>query len=91
MLERFEDAYGESSIPPLSLICLKVLISLDFDKCVTDRRTDQRTDQRTEKPAYRDVRTHRKIDYLKKEPRPKIILDQGDFLGNTQIGVFSLK
>ena len=42
------------------MYCLKVLISVIFEKWVMDPRTDQRTDQRTDKASYRDAWTHLK-------------------------------
>ena len=41
------DAYSEPSILSLSTICSKILISLAFDKSVTDGLMDGRTDGRT--------------------------------------------
>ena len=35
-------------MPPLSLICSKILITLDLDESVTYRETDGRTDQQTD-------------------------------------------
>ena len=52
------------SIPPLTLIFSKILISLVSYESVTDgrtdRRTDGRTDGRTDRPGYSDARTHLK-------------------------------
>ena len=52
-------------LEPNSIICSKLLISLVFDKSVTDRPTSGPTDGRTDRPGYRDVKTH-----LKRGERP---------------------
>ena len=43
-----------------SLICLKRLIFIVFDKSMTDGRTNWQTDGRTDRPSFRDARTHLK-------------------------------
>ena len=40
--------FGGPSIPPMTIFCSKMLISLAFDKSVTDQPTDGRTDGRTD-------------------------------------------